>query len=1028
MSTPGSPTEAARQTLAEADVDFGLHPNKWAPWEPEHALNPLCDYCACATRSIVKCWNADLTPQVWFDTRVTIPDSVIITFMYNLQFTELTTALANTITTNMVHLDMCYGKFETVEVGALRAHTSLRYFMLCVTLKPFTWQPGVYEGLVGLYFDFFAFQRFQSRPGGPVDDTVPEAMYLTGPNGTMGQSTPERGWWFTYGQDQVRFAPGVCCDRFPKFHTVYIVGSPELGPSMVADVSFEGLSFMPFGTINMPKSAIPQLPANYLRSAYALTSLELPENDVDFVGGGAFPDDAAWLGSVLLTANPSICFKGVDSVVGGKPAQLVCDCAEGLTSNGYVNASALIETSAKCVPVQCPATVLIVVGTLNQGATSSCTGASTQPGHTCTVSCQSPRIGSVSYTCGSDGLWSSPTNDVLDCQETLPTASLAALLGQNLTFYVPVQTANVTFDPTDTWESALPWVSKQNFSIEERNADQLVHLGMVVNCIEPPSADNGTLVLDSDANTLSVMFKWRPDRDVEACTYDFDATTRSQIGYISFRNLFEATFRITSLSGAFYERVIQFSRTKLQVAAVEQLTEAAHGTAGQGFQMHTSTQRVTPSQLKRGLYQPLGRAAGVGGSVVFETVTPLLPGGLELSASTGELTGVPTAPGVFSIHIRAALHQVSADGSLEIAEVFEDLAKFELHVADRIEEQGSSGFRATAGSPYIGSIQQVTGGRPPLTFVSRHEAEPERFQLPIGLFVNETTGQISGTPLEASDGTVLMGVVARDANGYTFNLQTVEIAVNLAINITWDTHALAPAVVGQPYTLPTPTLLEGHPNVLYRPLRISADGATTQVSETPPGLDLNYGNGVLYGTPSKPGRYSIELVGTDAARRRAPVRLRSGVSSGSSGSGAESEASSASAGGVTGSGAVPMLVVAECGRESHCSGVGACVLGDDPYDGVFSCACEGGFAGDQCERSEDSSDNVGLIVGVAVAAVLTLLVVGALLRGSGAGRRSRLAQLNKIGSTPEAFSEEELTEALHDAIELGALERVPFFC
>ena len=72
--------------------------------------------------------------------------------------------------------------------------------------------------------------------------------------------------------------------------------------------------------------------------------------------------------------------------------------------------------------------------------------------------------------------------------------------------------------------------------------------------------------------------------------------------------------------------------------------------------------------------------------------------------------------------------------------------------------------------------------------------------------------------------------------------------------------------------LVVPTLLEAHSDVLYRPQRIDASSQVV-ASTLPDGLELNYGNGQLYGTPTRPGVYTIHLVGTDGQGRRAQVQL-----------------------------------------------------------------------------------------------------------------------------------------------------------
>jgi len=211
-----------------------------------------------------------------------------------------------------------------------------------------------------------------------------------------------------------------------------------------------------------------------------------------------------------------------------------------------------------------------------------------------------------------------------------------------------------------------------------------------------------------------------------------------------------------------------------------------------------------------------------------------LPAGLTLNASTGAITGVPTAYGPFSFTAQVAdssgltgYNTVSSSCSITIAPP-----------PIAVTCPTSTG---TVNVPYTSSAT-ATGGTGTYTWSITSGS------LPAGLTLNAATGAITGTPTTA-------GV-------YTFTIQAKDTQGNVGSSNCSITVAPAPLTL----TCPAGTAQAG---VAYSSQAVATGGVTpytfsVSAGVLPPGLTLNASTGAVTGTPTTAGSYSFTLKVTDS--------------------------------------------------------------------------------------------------------------------------------------------------------------------
>ncbi len=255
---------------------------------------------------------------------------------------------------------------------------------------------------------------------------------------------------------------------------------------------------------------------------------------------------------------------------------------------------------------------------------------------------------------------------------------------------------------------------------------------------------------------------------------------------------------------------------------------------------------VNPATLPNGVvgtpYSQTVSAVGGTAPYTFTVSSGALPNGLTLNATTGVISGTPTAAGTFNFTITAT-DTNGCPGSRAYSIVIP------LPGCPVITVNPATLPPGVIGIPYSQTVSAV-GGTAPYTFTVSSGA------LPPGLMLNATTGVISGTPTTA--GQFSFTITATDATGCPGS-RPYSIVIPVVPGcpfITVSPARLPPAVLGIPYSQ-----------------TISASGGTPPYTFTvssgalPPGLTLSATSGttaLISGTPTAVGPFSFTITATDA--------------------------------------------------------------------------------------------------------------------------------------------------------------------
>ncbi len=266
-------------------------------------------------------------------------------------------------------------------------------------------------------------------------------------------------------------------------------------------------------------------------------------------------------------------------------------------------------------------------------------------------------------------------------------------------------------------------------------------------------------------------------------------------------------------------------------------TDIYSHTGSQAYSLTITAPTITlsPTTLTGGTYavsysQTVTASGGIS-PYTYNVTSGSLPSGLSLNASTGAITGTPTATGTVSFTITATdAHSYTGSQaySLTIATATISLLPTSL----------PSGTYNTAYSQTV----SASGGISPYTYTITSGS------LPGGLSINSSTGAITGTP--TASGGFMFTVTATDAHSQTGS-QSYLLTIN-APTITLSPTGISP-VYGSAFSQ---TLMASGGVASYT-------FAVTSGS-LPGGLSLNSSTGAITGTPNAPGAYSFTVTATDA--------------------------------------------------------------------------------------------------------------------------------------------------------------------
>jgi hypothetical protein len=244
--------------------------------------------------------------------------------------------------------------------------------------------------------------------------------------------------------------------------------------------------------------------------------------------------------------------------------------------------------------------------------------------------------------------------------------------------------------------------------------------------------------------------------------------------------------------------------------------------------------------------QPFTYATTATNSPTAFGVRNALPPGLALHPASGVISGTPTAPGTFTLVLVAA--NASGTGAPREVVVFIRPAAAAPVVTSGGAFAGGakgSGFSASANSLAAGGQVGV-----PFSYMLTASGDPVRFVangLPDGLALNEATGEIAGTPAEPGVFEIGVSAVNEAGPGATVVL-TLTIAPAAGTPVI--TSALAASgQVGQPFSYA---------------MTVSPAALGFTAADLPAPLTLDSVTGVISGTPTEPGTFTLPLSAANA--------------------------------------------------------------------------------------------------------------------------------------------------------------------